>query len=512
MNRVATLPHQTDDEAEQRIEFLSFLAENITTLHNSVEQCGIELSRTIYVSLLRRHLQPLRIPFEGEPLEGLQVMGILETRNLDFERVIILSMNDDNFPGSRTTQNSYIPYNLRAAYELPTPEHHDGVFAYYFYRLIERTKSLHMLYCSRADDKSTGEQSRYITQLDFESPFNLTRLDVGVDVNLFESAPITIPKVGRVAEQLREFARGEKRLSPTALFKFIECPLRFYYSSLARLRVEDELSEEVDAPMFGNILHHAMETLYSDLKGVSNLDVALAAISNKQIEQAVEQAIGDDYLRLKEGEALELSGNLLIVREVVSNYIKDGVIRYDKANHNFMIEGVEQEVYHTLKLASGAMVSLYGLCDRIDSLQSLGAGGRELLRVVDYKSGTPHLEFAGVEPLFMGEARERQSNIFQTLLYSLMLHESRATHPDITPALYYVRVMNDANYRAYIKDCTNGKADVESYISLHEEFKGLLIETLENLFDERIPFVQCDDPKHTCEYCDYSAICRRGTE
>lgn len=114
-------------------------------------------------------LPTLRIPFEGEPLEGLQVMGILETRNLDFENVIVLSMDDDNFPGSHTVQSSFIPYGLCAAYGLPTPEHHEGVYAYYFYRLIQRASNVWMLYCSQADEKSTGEPSRYIRQLDYES-------------------------------------------------------------------------------------------------------------------------------------------------------------------------------------------------------------------------------------------------------------------------------------------------------------------------------------------------------
>ena len=141
-------------------------------------------TKEVYTSLLRRHLQTLRIPFEGEPLEGIQIMGILETRNLDFENVIILSMNDDNFPGNHMAQASFIPCNLRAAYELPTPEHHEGVYAYYFYRLIQRAKTVHMLYCSHADDKSTGEPSRYIYQLDYESGFDVRKVEVGVDVNL----------------------------------------------------------------------------------------------------------------------------------------------------------------------------------------------------------------------------------------------------------------------------------------------------------------------------------------
>ena len=136
------------------------LADNISELANCISKCEIELSTSTFTSLLRRHLQTIRIPYSGEPLQGLQVMGILETRNLDFKNVIILSMNDDNFPGNVTGASSFIPYNLRAAYGMPTPEHHEGVYAYYFYRLIQRAERVDMLYCLQADDKTTGEQSR----------------------------------------------------------------------------------------------------------------------------------------------------------------------------------------------------------------------------------------------------------------------------------------------------------------------------------------------------------------
>ncbi|MFI3289768.1 MAG: PD-(D/E)XK nuclease family protein [Rikenellaceae bacterium] len=508
MAHVAALPHHTDSEGEQRVEFLSYLADQITTLHNSVEQCEIELTRSIYVSLLRRHLQPLRIPYEGEPLEGLQVMGILETRTLDFENVIILSMNDDNFPGNRTSQPSYIPYNLRAAYELPTPEHHDGVHAYYFYRLIQRSKKLWMLYCSRADDKSTGEQSRYITQLEFESPFTIHRRNVGVDVNLFDREMIQVDKVSKVAEQLRLFCTESDttqqiaKLSPTALFQYVVCPLRFYFRSLARIKIGEEISEEVDAPMFGNILHNAMQFLYEPLIGVANIEEAIKLIKPRNIEDAVARAIREQYLRGDESEIY--SGNLLLVREVIVNYIKSGILKFDALHPTFEVQSVELPVEHFVELTDKKRIRLWGICDRIDTMND-GS-----IRVVDYKTGAPHLEFAGLEALFYGEAVERQSNIFQTLLYSYMLREKRGDRSSITPSLYYVRSMNDENYSPLIVDKSRKKA-VESYEDLHSDFSQLLHATITELFDESTPFRQCADAK-SCQYCDYRDICRRDEE
>ncbi|MFI3247504.1 MAG: PD-(D/E)XK nuclease family protein [Rikenellaceae bacterium] len=508
MGHMAALPHNTDDDGGQRVEFLSYLADQISILHNSVEQCGIELSRSIYVSLLRRHLQPLRIPYEGEPLEGLQVMGILETRTLDFENVIILSMNDDNFPGNRTTQPSYIPYNLRAAYDLPTPEHHDGVYAYYFYRLIQRSKKLWMLYCSCADDKSTGEQSRYITQLDYESPFELQRRNVGVDVNLFEGGEIEVAKVGKVAEQLRLFYEPSgvdnevKKLSPTALYQYVVCPLRFYFRSLARIKVGEEISEEVDAPMFGNILHNAMEHLYEPLIGVANIEEAIGIIKLRDVEAAVERAIREQYFKSGGGE--DYSGNLMLVREVVVNYIMRGVLKFDAAHPDFEIRSVEAAVEHFAEVEGVGRVRFWGICDRVDSMRD-GS-----IRIVDYKTGAPHLEFAGVEALFYGAAAQRQSNIFQTLLYSYMISEEGGHKERITPSLYYVRSMNDEGYSPLIVDKSQ-KIAIESYEDLHSDFSRLLHATLDEIFDESVPFRQCEDPK-SCLYCDYSAICCRDVE
>ncbi|MFI3304230.1 MAG: PD-(D/E)XK nuclease family protein [Rikenellaceae bacterium] len=514
ISMIVSLPHSSDSDGEQRVEFLCFISDQISVLQNSVEGCNIDLAPSTYISLLRRHIQPLRIPFEGEPLEGLQVMGILETRSLDFENVIILSMNDDNFPGNRTQQPSYIPYNLRLAYDMPTPEHHDGVYAYYFYRLIQRSQRLWMLYCSCADEKSTGEQSRYITQLDYESPFDLERVDVGVDVNLFDTTPIVVEKRGRVEEQLQRFlgsAGGDQiKLSPTALFQYVACPLRFYFRSLARVSVREELSEEVDAPMFGTILHNAMRILYSDrLRGVVNVADAISLIKLRDVEAAVERAICEDYLKIEDGviDGVELSGSLIIVREVVTKYIMGGVLKYDAAHPNFEVTGNEEEIEHYMELNDGGYICLRGICDRIDTLSN-GS-----IRVVDYKTSAEHLEFDGVEALFCGGGRQRQSNIFQTLLYSYMLQEERPHVGCITPSLYYVRQMNRDDYSPNLI-CVEGEGRakhrrvVESYADYSAEFEAHLRTILEELFDTSIPFTQCEDQENTCTYCDFRKICR----
>lgn len=503
--QIARMPYE-DTEARRRVEFLNVISEEVIKLRNSLDNCEIELSISIYASLLRRHLQTLRIPYEGEPLEGIQVMGILETRNLDFRNVILLSMNDDNFPGSVVTGTSFIPYNLRAAFDLPTPAHHEGVYAYYFYRLVQRAERVYMLYCAHADEKTTGEQSHYIYQLDFETGFRLKRVEVGVDVNLAENPPIEVAKEGDVWEKLSRFVDPESpaMLSPTAFFRYVACPLRFYFYSVARLKADDDLTEEVDAPMFGTILHAAAQRLYERIAGEDHPGGTLRAlVGSGAVERAVAAAINSEYLQNEAADVKEYPGNLMLVHGIVSKYLRHGVVAYDAAHDGFRVEGLERPVEDSFPFVSAGRelrVRFGGIADRIDRLDD----GR--LRVVDYKTGESQLEFAGVEALFNGEAKQRQSNVLQTLLYAMMLTHSEGC--EAVPALYYVRRMNRPDYSPELVDRSTGGVG-EGYSAYAVDFERLLGEKLAELFDPAVPFRATDDAEHTCRYCDYRQICRR---
>ncbi len=494
------------DDARERIEFLSVISAEIVKLRNSLEKCEIDITPEIYASLLRRHLQTQRIPFEGEPLRGVQIMGILETRNLDFDHVIILSMTDDNFPGNRLAQASFIPYNLRAAYSLPTPEHHEGVYAYYFYRLIQRAKSVHLLYCSHADEKSTGEPSRYIRQLDYESGFPIRKIEVGVDVNLAESNSIEVPKDTNVLQRLARFTDPEDpaTLSPTAFFRYVACPLRFYFASVARLKPDDEITEEIDAPMFGTILHAAVQKLYSRIKNEAHPGNTLKALLRTDaIARAVEAAINENYLHDETASAQDYTGNLLLTKDIVMRYLRGGVLPYDAANDRFTLSGLEEKVDYGFPFptADGERILKFaGIADRIDRLDD------GTLRVVDYKTGSPHLEFKGVESLFRGTGKQRLSNIVQTLLYAMMLYHKHRI--DAVPALYYVRAINRPDYSPLLNDKEAGVCGAP-YSFYCEKFEQLVRETLTEIYDPAVPFRQCED-RDTCTYCDFNTICKRG--
>ena len=505
-SRSATM---ADDALRREAQYLSVVAENIMQMRNSLDQCAVEITLPIYTSLLRRHLQTVRIPFEGEPLHGVQIMGILETRNLDFDNVIILSMNDDNFPGNRTSASSFIPYGLRAAYGLPTPEHHEGVYAYYFYRLIQRARNIYMVYCSQSDEKSSGEASRYIRQLDYESGMTIHKVDFGVDINLSTTNSFSIAKQGDVRQKLERFLTDPMAsLSPTALYRYIACPMRFYFASVARIRSEEEITEEIDAPMFGTILHEAMHTLYEPLKSAVSTAKAIEAITDEQIMAAVDRAINENYLHRERASVEDYGGNILLVRDIICRYIRSGVLTYDAAHADFRVEGLEHEVATPFCFEAGdrsLQVVFKGTADRIDTMDS------GMVRVVDYKTGSPHLEFDGVESLFKGKGKQRQSNTIQTLLYSMMI--SHSEHRAVVPALYYVRDLGREEYSPQLVEVvsegrTKTRRPVDSYAAYAEEFERHLAEALGSLFDFDTPFTQCED-SDTCTYCDYVDICRR---
>lgn len=487
------------------LSYLSVISSNINELDNCLNMCDIDISTSIYTSLLRRHLQTVKIPFSGEPLQGLQVMGILETRNLDFENVIILSMNDDNFPGNLTGTSSFIPYNLRTAYGMPTPEHHEGVYAYYFYRLIQRAKRVDMLYCSHADEKSTGEQSRYIYQLDFESPYDIKRINAGVDIAVSDTTDDIIEKSGDVARELERFTRAEdkKILSPSAFANYITCPMKFYFSSVAKLKSLDELSEEVDSPMFGTILHDAMEVLYAPIKGIANPKAQLEHISEKDVETAVTKSINKNYLNNNSNSAISYTGSLMLVKRIISKYIFKGIIPYDIQHNNFSLMDVEKDISSPFTLSNGCQIAIGGRADRIDSLDN------GTIRVVDYKTGERNLDFNGVESLFSGATRNKKKNILQTMIYSMVLrHEYKR---DVQPTLYYARHMHEKEYSPLLIDKSRKECECVLYNDYTTEFEPILSEKLNELFDLSRPFERCsiEESRENCAYCDFRTICKR---
>ncbi|MDY3979483.1 MAG: PD-(D/E)XK nuclease family protein [Tidjanibacter sp.] len=489
-------------------EIFELFVEQILALDKSLSDCGVEIENSTYTSLLRRMLQSLRIPYSGEPLRGVQIMGILETRNLDFDNVMILSMSDDVFPSSRLTDLSLIPYNLRFAYSLPTPQRSEGVYAYYFYRLLQRSKRVDLVYCSVADERSSGEQSRYIYQLDYESPHKLTRCDKGLDVNLAAAKPLSIRKCGEVANRLQDFlAGGGSTISPTALNDYSTCPLKFYFARVARIRVEDQITEEVDGSMFGNILHYAIRCLYEPLKNLPNPQQLIARITKEQILEAVNKAISKEYFNCQTAPAdfdeSELGGQILMVRESVMHYIGNNILPYDAARiDDYQVVALEETIGAEVEFEAGRKARFSGKVDRIDRTSD----GR--LLIIDYKTGSVKDDFKGISSLLPSLPAEHNGAALQTLVYSMMVERNLGPNDTLAvcPMLYYVRHLGNPDYSPLLNDKTLGR--VTSYADYAEEFEQQLALRLIELFDISHDFEQTADRK-SCEWCDFAKICRR---
>lgn len=489
-------------EARERKEFIFTILENVIRLGNTVRECGIELPLGIYISLVRQALVQCRVPYEGEPLSGLQVMGILETRNLDFDNVILLSLTDDTFPGNREG-SSYVPFNLRQAFGLPTPQDHEAMYAYYFYRLIARCGRLTLMYSSAADDKRTGEQSRYVYQLEYESPHAVERANVNLRIDYRPVEPIRIDKSPSVLERL-----SGTEFYPSKLNRYIDCPVKFYFADIERLETPEQVGEEVTHLDVGNTLHRALELLYTPLVGKPDAARHIAAFTSSDMLVVTEQAMAD--VMGARGQNIEISGRMQMHRDIVMRYLQN-ILRYDsrKNGEPFVIRGLEKRVKHTFE-AGGRVVVLAGVADRIDLLHD------GTLRIVDYKSGGDTPEFASMESLFTNEGVTRDGElrfdphngaVLQTLLYALVF--AAVENTEVSPALYVARKMGTDDFSPYPVCKADGMACVER---LRPEHAAVLTQGLERLFDAMFdlstPFVQTEY-REKCALCDFRSICRR---
>lgn len=492
------------EDAKERKEFLFTILEYIRKLGHTIREGQIgDLSGGMYGSLLLQLIRQVRIPYEGEPLSGLQIMGILETRNLDFDNVILLSLTDDTFPGN-LEGSSYVPFNLRQAFGLPTPQDHEAMYAYYFYRLIARCQRLVMLYSSSSDDQRTGEQSRYISQLEYESPHEVGRANVNLRVDYRPVEPIVVAKTSQILERLQRM-----EFYPSKINRSIDCPLKFYFTDIERLELPEELTAEATALDVGNTLHRTLELLYAPLLGKADWRNGLAALSQEQVQAAAEEAMAD-VMGIR-GQQVRASGRMLLHRNIVIRYVRN-ILAYDMANpERFEVQQLEQTAKIPFRFDDRSVI-LAGIADRIDSR----ADGT--LRIVDYKSGGDDPDFASIASLFTNEGVTRDgevkyephnSAVLQTLLYGLVFARERQT--EVSPALYVARKMGNVDYTPYPVYRNEMKEKVKLEVvgrDQEEELAAGLENLFRNLFDAEIPFTQTEH-RRTCAFCDFRSICRR---
>jgi CRISPR/Cas system-associated exonuclease Cas4 (RecB family) len=455
--------------------------------------------------LIRTMLRSLHVPFNGEPLAGLQVLGILETRTLDFDNVIILSMNEGILPRS-SSSNSFIPYSLRVGFSLPVPEHLDSIYAYYFYRLIQRAKNVMLLYDNSTTGLRTGERSRFLHQLYYELPVPPKEITFSTVVKQMPIKPIVIEKSDTVFNAMTCYIGEQgKLLSPSAINEFLNCPLRFYFHHIAGLPQPEEIVEEIDARTFGNLLHGAMNILYSNFGTgmITGPHLEELMKNGKAIEKALDKAFSEKLFGGDSQNNRKPEGFNLIVRQVILKYIYQ-LIRVDVNYCPFSIVSLEKQFVTIFPLnLAGKQVDLKigGVIDRIDIQEGK-------IRIIDYKTGTVKNAFSTIESLFDAGEKLRNDAVFQVLLYAYVYYK---LHPGdrIVPGIYAIRNTHKEDFTCLI-NYGSKPGMLDNFAFLAKEFEELLQIHLAGLFNTRESFIQTSNSQ-ICRYCAYTAICRRGT-
>lgn len=490
---------QTTVDIEQ--EFIFHYFATVNRMKEVMHEAKIEMRLDTYFRLLKRMTDLITIPFEGEPLSGLQVMGVLETRALDFDRLIILSMNEGFFPLKKAA-NSFIPYNLRRGFGLPTYEHQDSVWAYHFYRLIRRAKQVTLLYDTRTTGLQTGEVSRFVHQLRYHYQYPLIDELVVYDVASSAVPPISVQKTAEVEKLLSDFLFGGPRaLSASAINTYLDCPLKFYFSVLEQIQEEDEITETVERDVFGSILHKVMEDLYAPFKGKLVTADLLKLLRKDQplLTGTIARAFAE--LFFKSPVVRPLEGENFLTGEMIRKYAEK-ILEQDARFTPFHYIESEKKVRATITLSDRRIVQLKGFIDRVDSLD-------RVLRIVDYKTGSGKLEFESVEGLFDKEAKDRPKAVMQVFLYAWMYQQlPEYTGMPIQPAIYYLRTLFQRSFDPVVEQKKGrGKADkVNSFQDFAADFEGKLRQCLDEIFNLDIPFTQTETGK-ACTYCSFRGLC-----
>lgn len=490
---------QTTADIEQ--EFIFHYFATVNRMKEVMREAKIEMRLDTYFRLLKRMTDLITIPFEGEPLSGLQVMGVLETRALDFDRLIILSMNEGIFPLKKAA-NSFIPYNLRRGFGLPTYEHQDSVWAYHFYRLIRRAKQVTLLYDTRTTGLQTGEVSRFVHQLRYHYQYPLIDELVVYDVASSAVPPISVQKTAEVEKLLSDFLSGGPRaLSASAINTYLDCPLKFYFSVLEQIQEEDEITETVERDVFGSILHKVMEDLYAPFKGKLVTADLLKLLRKDQplLTGTIARAFAE--LFFKSPVVRPLEGENFLTGEMIRKYAEK-ILEQDARFTPFHYIESEKKVRATITLSDKRVVQLKGFIDRVDSLD-------RVLRIVDYKTGSGKLEFESVDGLFDKEAKDRPKAVMQVFLYAWMFQQlSEYTGMPIQPAIYYLRTLFQRSFDPVVEQKKGrGKVDkVNSFQEFVADFEDKLRQCLDEIFNLDIPFTQTETGK-ACAYCSFRGLC-----
>ncbi len=446
--------------------------------------------KTLY-QLLLQLVETASVPFEGEPLLGLQIMGVLESRSMDFETLIVTDVNDEVLPG-RVQPNTYIPYDLRLYFGLPTTERQDAIFAYNFYRLISHAKQVYLIQDTSTSDLKSGEVSRFVYQLQYQYnvPIDTHEIRFSAKTTQRSNEPISVEKDAEVMAQI-DYMLTQRGISPSALNTYVSCPLRFYYQVILQQREPDVVSEEIQANQLGTVLHNTMERLYGNSEPTDVPYMVGEADVERLLKKVKELPIVEEEYRKEfyKDSATPLSGRDELAVFVIKRYVLN-ILKHDKSQTPFVYHASEKRLMATLPTTNGKRVKIKGFIDRIDSKG-------EQIRVIDYKTSKdkPLNAKLDIKDVFDPVLAAKEDYFRQTLFYGLLYEENYKV--DCCSAIYYVRKQP--------KDIA-----IPQYESFQAKaaFRESLRNVLDEIWNESVPFT-ATTKEENCGFCPLTLMCGR---
>ncbi|HPQ11943.1 MAG TPA: PD-(D/E)XK nuclease family protein [Paludibacteraceae bacterium] len=498
--------HQYRMETDFVIQYYRFLNRMSDILQYQSE--GIEMKMDTLMRLIFQYSAFITLPFVGEPLEGLQIMGVLETRGLDFDNILLTSFNEGVFPKNAPT-HSFIPYNLRRGFGLPAKEHQDAISAYNFYRLIHHAQKVYFLYNSSTEGFQTGEVSRFLYQLEYLYDTKVERKNITYDIFLKDAVSASVEKDSLIREKLQRFvSSGDDKLylSASSINAYIDCPLKFYYAQIARIKETEEITETVENDLFGTLFHSSAELLYKPLKDVQlgKEDFEKILRQPSLVDEAISLAFSKHFFKNEQnGKIPPLEGNNLLISKILKKFLMR-LLYVDQQLTPFRYLGAEEFCSIRFPLETlNLRVNIKGYIDRIDETENF-------LRIIDYKTGTGNTTFKLLDDLFDGSLpmKNRPKHIFQVFMYCL-LYRSKAEKKIISPAIYYLKEIFSSGFSSSIQfKPEKHTIQVEDFGIFEHEFKEKLTLLLNEIFNPEIPFKQTQI-KENCDNCSFMEICNR---
>lgn len=481
----------------------------VNRFHTLIEDGDLNVQPETLRRLLIKVLTSTNIPFHGEPAIGMQVMGVLETRNLDFRHLVLLSVNEGQLP-KNAGDASFIPYNLRKAFGMTTIDHKIAVYAYYFYRLLQRAEKVTLMYNNSSDGLNRGEWSRFMLQFLIEWQHPIIRQSLEAGQSPQGSQIICIPKTETVMEKIHQVFNKKynkkAKFSPSALNIYLDCQLKFYLKYIAGLSIPEEVSAEIDSSTFGNIFHKSAEYIYKDLtqhgKLINKEAIETLLKDEIRIENYVDKAFKEIFFHIAEDEKPEYNGIQLINSAVIVRYIKQ-LLGHDMRYAPFFLVATELPVHEpiTIQTSEGPVESIIGgYIDRLDSKDGT-------LRIIDYKTGGKADVPSSVSSLFVPD-KKRSNYVFQTFLYAAIM--TRKQELKVAPSLLYIHRAASDEYSPVIcmKEPRKPEIPITDFSVYDEEFREELQKLLEEIFNKEIPFTQTDI-EEKCAYCDFKTLCKK---